>query len=65
MGFSKLTEEQMTKARECKTPEEILVLARQEGYELSDEELEGVSGGWCISDCSENECPYRNCGTFL
>ena len=32
------------------TPEEILALAREEGYELSDEELSAVSGGGM--DCS-------------
>ena len=41
------------KARACKTTDEILALAKQEGYKLSEEELEAVSGGsWsCLSDC--------------
>lgn len=34
------------KLKGCETPEEILALAQEEGYELSDSELEGVSGGW-------------------
>ena len=38
----------------CKTPEEILGLAKDEGYELSDEELEAVSGGWYF--CSDKIC---------
>ncbi len=38
--------EQVEKAKACKTPEDILALAREEGYELSDEELDGLSGGW-------------------
>lgn len=29
----------------CKTPEELLALAKIEGYELSDAELEGLAGG--------------------
>ena len=39
------------------TPEEILAAAREEGYELSDEDLEGIAGGgeW------KNECCPR-CG---
>ena len=37
--------EQVEKAQACKTPEDILALAREEGYELSDEELNGVAGG--------------------
>lgn len=36
----------ITYALAAKTPEDILALAREEGYELSDEELEAVSGGW-------------------
>jgi len=51
MNFENLTPEQQEKARACKTPEEILALAKAEGYELSDEELEGVSGGWCHDYC--------------
>ena len=46
------------KARACKTPDEILALAKKEGYKLSDEEMQAVSGGgWsgcsddCLSDC--------------
>ena len=43
------------KARACKSPEEILALAKEEGYELSDEELEAVSGGigacWEVAAC--------------
>jgi predicted ribosomally synthesized peptide with nif11-like leader len=33
------------KARACQTPEDILALAKKEGYKLSEEELEAVSGG--------------------
>lgn len=45
MEFKDLTPEQQAKARACKTPEDMLALAKAEGYELSDEELEAVSGG--------------------
>ena len=47
MNYDDLTDEQKAKALAAKTPEEILALAKEEGYELSDDELEGVSGGWC------------------
>ena len=49
MDLSNVSQELMDKARNCKTPEELLALARQEGIELSDEELEGIAGGqdWC------------------
>ena len=33
------------KAKACKTPEEVLELAKKEGYKLSDAEMEAVSGG--------------------
>jgi predicted ribosomally synthesized peptide with nif11-like leader len=45
MEFKDLTPEQQAKARACKTPEDMLALAKAEGYELTDEELEAVSGG--------------------
>ena len=39
------------KAKACKTPEEVLELAKKEGYKLSDAEMEAISGGgW--SACS-------------
>ncbi|MBQ9042512.1 MAG: Nif11-like leader peptide family natural product precursor [Eggerthellaceae bacterium] len=54
MNFNDLTEEQKAKARACKTPEEMLALAREEGYELPDEDLEAVSGGWCAMVCNDD-----------
>ena len=55
MNYHDLTPEQKEKARARKTPEDILALAKEEGYELSDEELGAVSGGgfW---DCDDNSC---------
>ena len=35
----------MGKARACKTSEELSALAEEVGIKLSDEELEGLSGG--------------------
>ncbi len=33
------------KLKNASTPEELLALAREQGFELSDEQLEDVSGG--------------------
>ena len=52
-----LTDEQKAKAKDCKSPEDMLSLAKEVGYALSEEELEAISGGasWdCISDCNDH-----------
>jgi len=46
VDFNDLTPEQQEKARACKTPEDVLVLAKEGGIELTDEQLEAISGGW-------------------
>jgi len=55
-----LTEEQIRKLRECKDSKEILELAKAEGIELTDEQLEAVSGGICTST-PDFTCP--KCGS--
>jgi len=57
MEFKNLTHEQQEKAKACKTPEDIMALAREEGYKLTDDELAAISGGvsWsCTADCPEH-----------
>ena len=58
MNFEDLKNPELQdKLKAAKAPEDILALARDEGLELSDEELEAVSGGdfWDVdwSWCSE------------
>ena len=53
-----LTEEQIAKVKACKSHEELLALAKAEGIELTDEQIEKVSGGGCLSSF---KCP--NCGS--
>ena len=53
MKFEDLTPEQQKKALACKTPEELIQLAKVEGYPLSDDELNAIAGGtgpWCATD---------------
>ena len=54
MKHEDLTPEQRTKAKACKTPEDLLALAKKEGYKLSEEEMEAVSGGksWSCTHCA-------------
>ena len=47
--FKGLSEEQIAKVRDCKNSEEILALAKQEGIELTEDQLEAVNGGFCES----------------
>ena len=45
MGHENLSREQQERAKAGKGPEELAMLAEEEGLELSDEMLEGVAGG--------------------
>ena len=59
MNIEDLSLELQEKAKACKTPEELLSLAKEEGVELADETLEAIAGGssWsCITDCGSNKC---------
>lgn len=59
MRIEDLTPEQLKKA-EGKSGEELLALAQAEGVELSDEELEAVSGGFSYNKTAPYTCPL--CG---
>lgn len=56
-----LTEEQIAKAKACKSQEELIALAKQEGVELTDEQLGAISGGFCNSSDLRWRCP--SCGS--
>ena len=55
-SYDSLSEGAKAKLHGCETPEEILALAQEEGYELTDEQLEGVSGGWGSKCEGHNYC---------
>ena len=50
--WDNLTDEQKEKAKECKTMDELMLLAGKEGVELPDEAVEMVSGG--AGGCGED-----------
>ncbi|MBR2834409.1 MAG: hypothetical protein IKE43_01650 [Coriobacteriales bacterium] len=60
MDFSDLTPEQIEKAKECKSADELVALAQEEGIELSDEQLEAFSGGENWKD----KCMLLSCYLF-
>ena len=45
MNYEDLSPEVLEKAKACKTPEELFALAKEEGIELSEDEIAAVSGG--------------------
>ena len=56
MEFDELSEDLKERAKACKTPEEMLALAKDEGMVLSDEDLEQVAGGkgkWAHEECND------------
>ena len=62
MSFADLKNpEFQEKLKNAQTPEDLITLAKAEGVELSDEQLETVAGGgkWipCEIQCKENYCP--------
>ena len=55
--FDGLSDDLKKKATECRTSEELMALAKSEGIELTDEQLDAISGGggWLCSDYSCDE----------
>lgn len=49
-----LSEEQIAKAKSCKNNSELLELAKEEGVELTHEQLEAISGGACSDSTKDN-----------
>lgn len=53
------TEEQINKIKACKSQEDFLALAKQEGVELSLEQLGAINGGACSSSDEETKNKKR------
>ena len=58
-----LSEEQIAKVKACNSAEEILALAKAEGLELTEEQLEAASGGTCLHPGGEPEDKCPVCGS--
>ena len=60
-----LTEEQIARVKACKNSEELLALAKEEGIELNEEQLEAVSGGCHTTTNEEREIDNMQCPECL
>ncbi len=63
-----LSQEEIAKVKACKNNEELLALAKAEGVELTDEQLNAISGGGVcsvVSDIGDKINPYDcpKCGS--
>ena len=56
VNYENITDEQKARLKAAKSPEEILELAQEEGYELSIDDLDQASGG----DKEWTKCPKDN-----
>lgn len=56
MKFEELSPELQEKVAACKTAEDVLALAKSEGIELSEEDLELISGGAMFSEDKWGKC---------
>ena len=45
------------KIRAAKSLEDVVTIAKEHGHEFSEEELEGVSGGWAPIATAFGDCP--------
>ena len=60
--LSSLTDEQKKRVETAKTPEELLALAKESGYELTPVQMESIAGGGLWIKCpghDQHTCPDR------
>lgn len=61
MDMSRFTESQIAKAKACKDQNELMELAKSEGIELADEDLDAIAGGsW---EPNDKKYYHKTCGT--
>lgn len=56
MNIEDISPELKEKALACKTPEELIELAKSEGIELSEDQLDAIAGGEEWYERCEHEC---------
>ncbi len=57
MNFEDLKNPELQeKLKAAKTPAELVALVKEEGFELTDKQLEGLSGGDGWVSCDNNDC---------
>ena len=60
--LSKLTDEQKKKVEAAQTPEELLALAKEAGYDLTPEQLGVICGGNGSKLCNDSDwCTKNTC----
>lgn len=65
--FDQLNDEQKEKFKNCSNMDEIMKLANEENYDLSEEQLDFLAGGGCPCDnthgcnplCRDEDCPHE------
>ena len=61
MRYEDLSPEQREKVAACQTPEDIMALAKESDYSLTDEDLDQISAGGAWGGGASNSCP--SCGS--
>lgn len=65
MKLEDLSPELREKAKACKTADELLSLAKEEGVEIPDAELAGISGGYSAGgECNSDHCSTQTASDF-
>ena len=62
MDIKDLTSEQIAKVKACNTSGELVALAKEEGVELTDEQLDKVAGGQDWDEFQRQHFECRYCG---
>ena len=61
--LNKLTDEQKKLVEAAKTPEELLALAKEAGYDLTPSQLDVICGGKGSNFCNDTDwCVKNTCG---